>query len=206
MDLQHPLRLITPTLDGDVLALLAAGEVRLTGRQIGREIAASQEGVRRVLARLERQGIVLRERAGRAHLYRLNRDHLAAPCIERLAGMRVELMGRLKQAITTWAIPPVGVILFGSTARGDSDEGSDIDLLVVRPGATDPDDPRWRGQLTELQRLAAALTGNDARILEYRDDDLGRHRPAERVVADAAAEGIVLFGSVRRVAARKATR
>ena len=35
------------------------------------------------------------------------------------------------------AARPAKVILFGSYARGDSDEGSDLDLLVIESGAVD---------------------------------------------------------------------
>jgi len=197
VDLSRPLSLITPSLDGDVLALLAAGHVKLSGREISRRIGASQEGVRRVLERLVADGIVLLERAGAAHLYQLNREHLAASAIEHLTGMRTELLDRLRRAIDAWTIAPAAAVLFGSVARGDAKPSSDIDLLVVRPRAVDGDNLEWRRQLTDLVVCTKAMTGNDTRIVEYSYDDaraLGRN---ERVLAAAAHDGIPLSGSLR---------
>jgi hypothetical protein len=51
---------VTPTLDGDLLGVLAHGEVKLTGRELGKRVHASQQGVRRVVERPVRHGIVLR--------------------------------------------------------------------------------------------------------------------------------------------------
>jgi len=202
VDLQHPLRVITPTLDGDILALLAAGEVQLSGREIGRRIGASQEGVRRTLERLVGEGIVLRERAGNAHLYRLNRRHIAAPWIEQLGAARTQLIERLCEAIGRWRIRPVAAVLFGSAARGEASAASDIDILVVRPHRTDVDDPAWRRQVSDLESDAAASTGNDARVIEYSDQEVRRLWNDEPLLAVAAADGIELFGSLRRLRPR----
>lgn len=97
MDLKHPFAVVTPTVDGDVLAVLAGAEAAFTGREVHRLVGQySEAGVRKVLGRLVEQGIVLVERAGPSYLYRLNRDHLAAPQIIALAGLRAELLGRLR--------------------------------------------------------------------------------------------------------------
>lgn len=203
MDLRRPLRVITPTLDGDVLGLLAGGELKLTGREIGRRIGASQEGVRQTLDRLVRQGIVLRERAGNAYLYQLNRQHLAAPCIEQLASLRLQLIGRLRQVIEAWRIPPAAAVLFGSAARGDAEQTSDIDILLIRRARIDADEPLWREQVVELESLATALTGNDTRVTEYSNDEVERLRGTEPLLEAAGAEGIELFGSMKSLRRRK---
>lgn len=203
VDLWRPLQIVTPTLDGDVLVSLAGGRGKLTGRQIGRMIGASQEGVRRTLERLVRQGIVLRERAGSAYLFQLNRQHLGAPYIEGLAFLRLELIARLRDMIGDWKLLPVSAVLFGSTARGETDEDSDIDIVVIRSSNADADDPNWRAQLAELEESTTALTGNDTRVLEYSDREVRSGR-REGVLAAASREGIELFGS--RAALKTPTR
>src|SRR5579859_3021128 len=98
MDYRRTLLVITPTLDGDVLATLARGELELTGRELARQVRhGSTEGIRRAADRLVSQGVVSRRAVGGAHLYKLNREHLAAPFIEGLAGLRELLIARLRE-------------------------------------------------------------------------------------------------------------
>jgi hypothetical protein len=206
VNLQRPLRILTPTLDGDVLSVLASGDVKLTGRDIGRKIAASQEGARLALERLVAQGIVLQESAGNAHLYQLNREHLAAPLIERLASLRLDFIDRLRKVISGWSVPPVAAILFGSVARNDSDENSDIDIMVIRPERIGAETPAWQTQIAALQSCATRMTGNDCRVFEVRGPTARQLREADGVIKRAAKEGIELFGSVRGLVSPKRKR
>src|SRR4051812_28639181 len=140
MDFRRPLSTVTPTLDGDVLVVLAGVDAELTGREVHRLAnRGSEHGIRKVLDRLVDEGVVNRRPAGSAKLYRLNREHLAAPAIEALAGMRRELLRRMRDAATAWEITPAGVVLFGSFARGEASRESDVDILVVRPAQVDAD-------------------------------------------------------------------
>lgn len=71
----------------------------MTGREVARLVGRnSHSGVLDVLNRLAEHGLVERQEAGRAFLYKLNRDHLAAPAVEVLANMRSELLSRLRRA------------------------------------------------------------------------------------------------------------
>jgi hypothetical protein len=198
MDLRRPLQVITPTLDGDVLVVLAGADAEFTGRQV-HELAAtgSHVGIKRALDRLVDQGVVLRRPAGRAHLYRLNREHLAAPAIEQLAQARSTLVRRLREAIACWPQPPAMAVLFGSMARGSASTDSDLDVLVVRRVGVGPDDDVWAGQLADLTRRASAWTGNEARLLEYGEDEIADMQEPEPVLVEAVGDGIELFGSLR---------
>jgi hypothetical protein len=191
--------LVTATLDGDVLALLAAGEIKLTGRDISRRIGASQEGTRVALERLLNQGILLRENAGNAHLYLLNRKHLAAPLIEQIALLRLTLINRLRELLGEWSIPPLAATLFGSVARNQSNEKSDIDVMVVRPSSVDADSPVWREQLEVFQSRVASMTGNDCRVFEVPDPSTRLLRGVDGLVKEVAEEGIDLFGSLHAI-------
>lgn len=198
MDFKHPLRVVTPTLDGDVLALLAGAEEEFSGRRIHRLLGyGSEQGVRKAVERLVDQGVALRRQAGRAKLYRLNRNHVAAAHIEGLATLRMQLVQRLRRAITSWTSPPRAVLLFGSVARGEAGPHSDLDLLVIRGSAVDEESPEWLEQLATLEREATEWTGNDTRILEYGEDELA-DGGVEPVIEEALADGIELCGSRRR--------
>lgn len=198
MDLSHPFRVVGPTLDGDVLAVLARGSIALTGREIARRSGASQDGVRIALDRLVRQGIVRREQAGRAHQFVLNRDHLAAEAIQQLADVRTKLIHHLRALVQTWRVKPVVALLFGSVARDEAGAESDLDVLLVRPAAVHADEPRWRAQLETLQERATMWTGNEARVLEYGHKEYERLRKREPTLTAAATEGIDLKREPRR--------
>lgn len=199
MDFRHPLRIVTPTLDGDVLELLARANEGFSGRQLHRLLGrASEPGVRRAAERLVGQGIVLRQEVGRAKVYRLNREHIAAAHVEGLAELRTILISRFRTALDSWEEPPFAAVLFGSVARGEASPRSDLDLLLVRRQAVDQDSPTWREQLSRLEREATEWTGNDARILEYGVEELA-DRGVAGVVGEAISDGIELFGSRRKL-------
>lgn len=206
MDLTQPLRVVTPTLDGDVLSVLCGTRAPLTGREVHRILGrASEGGVRRALDRLWGQGIVSRESAGRAHLYALNRRHMAARYVCALASLRAELIEALRSAVGAWTVAPVVAVLFGSSARGDGDERSDVDLLLVRPSGIDADDDIWRGQAELLAESVFAWTGNSAEIVEWGEDELSRALLGEAVLANAAREGVVLAGAAEALRPAVAT-
>jgi predicted nucleotidyltransferase len=190
---------ITPTLDGDVLDVLAGAEEEFSGRRLHRVLGrGSEQGVRKAADRLVEQGIVVRRQAGQAKLYKLNREHVAAPHIEGLASLRMQLVARLRAAVSGWTSPPHSVFLFGSVARGEAGPRSDLDLLVIRDSNMDEDNPEWREQLASLERNATDWTGNEARILEYAEGDLA-DGAVQRVVEEALVDGVELWGSRRQL-------
>jgi predicted nucleotidyltransferase len=201
--------IVTPTLDGDVLGALARADAEFSGRELAKHVGhGSAEGIRRAADRLVIQGVVSRRTAGTAHLYRLNREHLAAPWIEGLASLREQLIDRLRDLLTSWDELPRVVLLFGSVARAQATAASDLDVLVIRLQDCDPDADRWRQQLAELQRSATAWTGNDTRILELGEGELSS-ASLQPVLKEALSDGIELFGSrrqLRRLIGAKVTR
>jgi predicted nucleotidyltransferase len=202
IDFRRPIEAVTPTLDGDVLRVLARADAEMTGRQIRRLAGhGSYQGVRNAADRLTRQGVVTRRAVGNAHLYRLNREHVAALWIEGLASLPEQIVERLRSLIEAWAQPPVLAMLFGSVATGRATPESDLDLLIVRPDGCGPDTPTWRDQIAGLEANATAWTGNDARVVEFSEDELeqGEIKPLLR---DALRDGIELYGTPRQLRQR----
>ena len=193
MDLAHPLGVVTPTLDGDILAALALVDAAFTPGQLHRILAQySEDGIRRTLTRLSSQGIVSVERAGNAYLYRLSRAHLAAEPILALAQMRQTLLTRLEHRLDSWIPAPVYGAIFGSAARGTMRTDSDIDLLLVRPEQCDRD--RWDDLVALLTADVAAWTGNDTRVLELSESEVLSTGPEESVLSDVVAHGLTVAG------------
>jgi len=143
VDLSDPTRAVTAILDGPVLAVLAgAGKPMTVGEVAALTPRGSEIGVRRSLARLVEQGIVRATEMGRNRVHELNREHVAAPVAEVLAGLRLVLWKRFRSTLGSWNPKPVYGCVFGSAARGDGDVHSDIDLLLVRAPVAGETDPR----------------------------------------------------------------
>lgn len=196
MDLSDPTRAVSPTLDGAILAVLAVAGRPLTVGQVAEQAARGSEiGVRRSLARLVGQGIVRATLMGRNQVHELNRDHVAAGVADILAGLRTELWKRFREELTEWRPRPLFAAVFGSAARADGDELSDIDLLLVHPPFPgEPKPPRmspslradladalgqimlveektdaailWEGQVDRLRDHVEAWTGNALQVVD----------------------------------------
>ncbi|WAL49295.1 nucleotidyltransferase domain-containing protein [Rhodococcus pyridinivorans] len=198
MQLNRPFATVTPTLDGDVLAVLASTDATFTISQVQRLLATgSGEGIRKVLTRLVAQGVVLHDQVGRTNTYRLNTEHLAAEPIMALSQLNSTFLKRLEKHLDRWRTTLRYAAVFGSAATGRMKLDSDIDLLLVR--AADPDhdgDDAWEEQVTELARLVTAWTGNDSSIVEYTEDEFraaaAAREPLLRVVAK---QGLTIAGT-----------
>jgi DNA-binding transcriptional ArsR family regulator len=195
MDFSRPYRAAIPGTEGDVLRVLAGSARPFTGREIARLAESTHTTVQRSLDRLVDHGLVNRAPAGRAALYTLNRDHLAATPVEALVTMRATLLERLGGALSRWEPQPIHASVFGSAARSDGDTASDIDLVVVRPDSVTSDDPTWREQVDDLAFQVNRWTGNHLATLELTQSDLEsmqRNRPA--IVDELRSDAITLIG------------
>lgn len=128
-------------------------------------------------------------------LYSLNRTHIAAPIVELLGDMRDELIRRLMDAFTSWTVPPVQASLFGSAARGEGNNSSDIDLFIVRPVLKEGQESLWRSQIEKLARDVSHWTGNQAGISEVSEAEVARlRRTRPKVTTEIVKDGVTLFG------------
>lgn len=213
MNLSDPITALMPTLEGQVLRILARTTAPLTGSRVAQLVSSgSNSGTRTALERLVAQGTVLARRAGQAILYTANRDHLAWPAIEcavqtadslidileaRIAALIREYLGEI-------IAPRVTSALFGSVAQGTSTSESDVDIVVLYP---DNVDESTAEDLTENLAEAVELwTGNACNIYMLSDAQLSymveRHDP----VADAwAAEARTFHGPELRRRMRRAS-
>jgi predicted nucleotidyltransferase len=166
MDWQNPLRSISTTVDSDVLKVLAGTHQAVTGNQLARLAGRSYAQVSVVVRRLVEEGVVLVDRYGRTYSYRLNRDHVLALGLLDILSAPSRIEAEIGESIEAWDPPPDTVALFGSVARREASAGSDVDLLVIRLDEVDYDDPAWRAQLGDLERMVEERSGNRVQLVE----------------------------------------
>ncbi|HET8954493.1 MAG TPA: helix-turn-helix domain-containing protein [Solirubrobacterales bacterium] len=186
-------------MDSAVLTVLAGSTKPRSGREVARLADRSQDATQKVLDRLVGHGLVSRQDAGRAHMYWLNWDHVAAEPIAELADLRSRLFGRLREAFEHWHPAPVHVSVFGSAARGDGDIDSDIDIFLIRPASVDEENEEWRGTVGWLADAVFDWTGNHAGIIEIGERELNRlrrERPA--IVESIRVDAVDILGPPAR--------
>lgn len=186
MDVSMPIRTVVPSLDGPVLAALAATASPLGLSEVHSRCGrGSKSGVRSVLLRLVDEGLVLEVPGG----YVLNREHIATPAVELLASLHGELTGRIRAVVEEWPTSPELVGMFGSAARRDGDASSDIDVLVVS------DDPDLDDRVDELADLIRRWTGNRAQVIGRTPKEILRLRRAkESILTEWARDLVVIVG------------
>jgi predicted nucleotidyltransferase len=191
MHVGKPYTVFSSGVGAEVLVVLAGSTTPRSGRELAGRTGRSATGVQHALEQLVEHGLVNRLRAGRSYMYGLNRKHLLAPVAEQMAGVGSEFLRRLRDAFAGWAVQPVSASLFGSAARGDGDERSDIDLFVVRPASSGADDPAWREQVDQLAEAVREWTGNYASIAEISESELTRLLRDRPPIAEALREDAI---------------
>jgi len=196
MDLASPLRSLVPSLDSAVLEVLARTESGLGASRVARLARrGSRQGVTLALDRLVGHGLVVAEPANRGHLYRLNREHVLTDALLCALDVRSVVFARLEDALGSLDPAPVHAAVFGSFARADGTENSDIDLFLLTPHDHDTQDQVWREQLRELEARVLAWTGNRLECVVLSMDSLASTiRSQEPIVTSLLEDGIRLHG------------
>jgi predicted nucleotidyltransferase/predicted transcriptional regulator len=106
-----------------------------TGRSLARSVGLDAKTCHTALQDLARHGVIEYRRAGRAHLYRLNGDHvLVRDFLEPLFAAEGRVLeGYARDLRRRVAGRVLSVILFGSVATREEGPASDVDLLFVVP-------------------------------------------------------------------------
>ena len=149
------------------------------------------------------EGIVNAQQAGNAYLYTFNREHLGAPAIDVLVGIRAELERRLRAEIAGWKIAPAHASLFGSAARGDGDATQRHRCLRRAPCPRCGRRPRMARAAGAAFRPRARLDGKPCRALRGLEE---RRCPAPTRSPARRGRAASRFGHARRTLAGRAVR
>ncbi len=197
MDYVNPVEALIPGVQGRVLTVLARTEAELTMRSVAELAGVSANQATVVLNRLVRLGIVERRDVGASALVRLVRENEAARSVLSLVDLRQGVLARLAGEARKIRPAPACLVVFGSFARGDAHENSDIDVLAVPPSEAQVDDGRWTAALGQWSDRAARIAGNPVNLLEATMDELPklvwREREPWRTIVE---EGVVLVGDI----------
>ncbi|MBA5244149.1 nucleotidyltransferase domain-containing protein [Corynebacterium haemomassiliense] len=177
-----------------MLLSLGRAPVELTAQQVHRLVAGpSLSSVRRSLERLARSGVVLERVLGQARGYSLNQQHLLAGAIREIAHATEELYSRIAQSLDTWPVSVAGCVLFGSAARGEMGDSSDIDLLIL----VDNESAAVQAESVayELSRQVEAWTGVPADVVVW---TRGQENPGA-ILDNIAGEGKTIYGDPREI-------
>lgn len=141
------------------------------------------------------RGVVERREVPPSSRFRLVRKHVAADAIIALSQVRETVLDRLAGLAQAMPVPPAGVIVFGSFARGQADRSSGIDVVIVRPGDVVPGQVAWLEGLDRWHDAVRELTGNPVEMLEVGAAELvDRLGSDETLWQDILREGVVVIG------------
>jgi Nucleotidyltransferase domain len=196
MDFRHPVQVVIPGVQGQVLAVLAATETELTMRTVAKLAGVSVNRAVTVLNSLVGLGVVRRRDAGRSALVALERDNEVGRLVASLAAVRSAAIERLRRTARSIRPHPASLVLFGSLARGTADAGSDVDVLAVRPTGIPGDGEQWLENLGAWGDRAARIVGNPVNFVVVGEDEVpGLLGGRQRLWREIVETGIVLIGS-----------
>ena len=195
MDLSAPLASFMNGLDAVALHVVARAGAELTGRQVARLAGTgTPANIRLSLLRLVDIGLVISVPAPHATMFSANRSHILWPAVEVTMNARQELNRRIASFAAISAPEGVTVALYGSVARGDSTNTSDVDLLVVFPDTVTLD--ARDDFVTGLRDSVQLWTGNDAQVYDLTTSTLTEQREeGNPIIKNWTADGVVVFGN-----------
>ncbi len=174
MNLSDPLGTLLATNDAKVLRVLSRLEAPISGRHVHRLSGdVSYSGIRLALERLARTGLVVATPLAHAVMYSVNRQHLLWPPVRSMLESKTRLATQIRDHLSTEvddALTDLALSFYGSVARADSSEQSDIDLVVVYVDERQRD--TCREAVGRLLDEIETWTGNSAQLYDITRKEL----------------------------------
>lgn len=134
------------------------------GRAIQQRTGLTPRSLQTELSRLEALGVITRRAEGRLVRYELNERHPRWRALRALIRELADPADVLRNALAD--VPGIGAaFIFGSIARGDAREDSDVDVFIINDGV--PHDRRARRTID-----AEILLGREVSVVEMTRDEL----------------------------------
>jgi hypothetical protein len=182
---------------------LEYGEDSFSSTDCQKTLGKTMSSTRVSLSKLAREGYLVKERKGRKILYTCIDPYKSLVKIEGLPSIpQTEYIPLLEEfvseALRSLRDDLVGMILYGSIARGDADENSDMDILLVAEGLPE----RFTGRIEHLYPIKQRCRDIQIRLWRERGiycniqlyplspEELEGFRP---LFLDITTDGIVVF-------------
>ncbi len=191
MILYHSLNTL---LDSDakvrILRFLIHGGERYTGRAISRMTGASQTKCVRALRELQDSSVINSEKQGKSYLYSANSDSILFKPLFDLFESESNLTLKLATIVNEClGVKVESILLFGSAARREETESSDIDLLIVSDIAPNS------VSLEEMVSTGFKTFGRQLSAICYSKNELRkRWRRKDPLVKNMYKDGKSIFG------------
>lgn len=178
-----------------ILRILYRG-TELTGREIARKADLSPRAAQQALQELYATGVIHRKAVGASYLFSLNRsryvvEKILSPLFESEQGLGAAMIEELRKALPAKGI--ISIILFGSVARGENKQGSDLDAMVVVENFLDV-----RKITAGIQNKGGGFLAKFGMMLSphviRRRDFASRFDKKDKLILNVIKEGRVIFG------------
>ena len=179
-------------------------------RELAKRSEVSVGTVSSEFSRLVKEGLVQQKTEGQEKYYKLN---LANPRTRKLCELfetdkkeklfkenrrLAWILEDFAKRVSDFAPEVQSIILFGSAARGQATQRSDVDILVVVPNS---EEEQFKKLMDSIDKLADEVSGRHpaklAPIVMMTKDFEESIKDKKRFAADVLEDGVVLFGEER---------
>lgn len=165
-----------------------------SGRSLARIAGVSSAQTNSLLRRLVLLGLVTQSSKPPSLLFELNRANLLVERLRPIFELEAERNSWLAGRLRSLSISPIAGVVFGSVARGEDDENSDLDLFLLWPDDNGGSELVWE-ELAEIRQDFSELFGNElslvhAKVSELSESIESRRRFARQLIED----GEPIFG------------
>ena len=152
-------------------------------REIARKLKISPETAKKYLEQFTKQELLTSTRERGNLLYEANQANEKLKFEKKIWNIRrIQKSGLLEELRDTLAEPTI--VLFGSWARGENHEGSDVDLFIRTEETNEPDLKKYEKKLGEIQ------------LFLYNRKKFERMRKNNKELLSNIINGVILHGYV----------
>jgi len=157
-------------------------------KQMGRILGISPATVSSTLKDLEQYDLVDKEVVAQAHLYYLNLENPAVTSLKEFYGLMLVSSEKPEAAFLDADPDMLSLALYGSYAKGNYDDMSDIDLLVI----SNSDKSKYLAVVKDLEeRLKRTVSISVFKLHQWR----GLAKKKDAFYESVVQEHVLLFGS-----------